>query len=64
MSPTEAYKEQSWKEIGSRQSKWKITPNYKVFLSNPSIKQGFPGSSDGEESACKAGDLGFFKLDI
>ena len=29
-----------------------------LFLVSPMIKVGFPGGSDGKESACKAGDLG------
>ena len=30
------------------------------MLPSGNLQLGFPGSSDGKESACKAGDLGFF----
>ena len=29
-----------------------------VILSDPNVKKGFPGGSDGKESSCNAGDLG------
>ena len=29
-----------------------------VILSDPSVKKGFPGGSDGKESSCNAGDPG------